>query len=381
MKAVFLDSINDIEAMKWDQVVNSDYPFLRHDLLAAMENSASACTKTGWQPQHLIVYDSDRQSSIIAVMPLYLKSHSYGEYIFDWGWANAYQRHELEYYPKLLSAIPFTPATGERLSTITGIDRTQLFPFVASALKTRAEQLNASSIHILLPNTDETESWQQQNLTQRTTVQYHWFNESYKNFDHFLESFSSRKRKNLIKERRRISEQGVTLHHYIGDDIGIDLWDIFYDFYQITYAKRSGHGGYLRREFFDLIHQAMSQQILLVMAKYQGRFVAGALYFVSEKTLYGRYWGCTEEFEMLHFEACYYQGIEFCIRNGIEKFDAGAQGEHKIQRGFKPSIIWSNHWIKDQQFAVAIDDFITRERAENARYMEQAAEYLPFKKG
>lgn len=381
MKAVFLDSINDIQAAEWDQVVNSDYPFLRHDFLAAMENSDSACTKSGWQPQHLVIYDqSDSQSSAIAVMPLYLKSHSYGEYIFDWGWASAYQRHGMEYYPKLLSAIPFTPATGERLSAAADVDRKQLFSFVTSALKERAEQLEASSIHILLPNTLETENWQQQKLTQRTTIQYHWFNDSYKDFDHFLESFSSRKRKNLNKERRRISEQGVTLHRYTGGHISADLWDVFYDFYQITYAKRSGHGGYLRREFFDLIHQTMSDQILLVMAKHEDCFVAGALYFISEKTLYGRYWGCTEEFEMLHFEACYYQGIEFCISNGLEKFDAGAQGEHKIQRGFRPSIIWSNHWIKDQQFAAAIDDFIDQEKLENTVYLEQAAEYLPFKK-
>jgi predicted N-acyltransferase len=377
MKAVFLNSITDIDADSWQSIINDDYPFLRHEFLSAMELSKSACSDTGWSPQHLLVYE---QQQLIAVMPLYLKDHSYGEYIFDWSWADAYQRYGLEYYPKLLSAIPFTPATGARLSYLSNIDSQQLYSFVADSLKNRAKELNASSIHILLPTKKETRSWNEQALSTRTSSQYHWFNNNYGSFDDFLSTFNSRKRKNVSKERRRINEQDISLHRYKGQDISNELWDVFFNFYQITYAKRSGHGGYLRREFFDLIHHNMIDQIMLVMAKHNNRFVAGALYFFSSSTLYGRYWGCNQAFEMLHFEACYYQGIEFCIEHGLEKFDAGAQGEHKIQRGFEPTAIWSNHWIKDQQFSAAIQDFIDREADSNLEYIDAAKDYLPFKK-
>jgi predicted N-acyltransferase len=377
MKAVFLDSITDIDSSSWQQVVGNDYPFLRHDFLAAMELSGSACSDTGWQAQHLLVYQQQR---LVAVMPLYLKDHSYGEYIFDWNWANAYQRYGLPYYPKLLSAIPFTPATGARLSYLDTIDPEPLYRFVAAALKSHAEQLQASSIHILLPIEQETRLWKQQGLSTRTTSQYHWFNHQYQHFDDFLDTFNSRKRKNLNKERRRIGEQGISLQRYSGQQISAEMWDVFYHFYQTTYAKRSGHGGYLRRQFFDLIHHSMLDQIMLVLAKHGDRYVAGALYFFSSSTLYGRYWGCSDEFEMLHFEACYYQGIEFCIERGLSKFDAGAQGEHKIQRGFEPTAIWSNHWIKDPQFAAAIQNYIDQEADSNQQYMDEAKNYLPFKK-
>jgi predicted N-acyltransferase len=377
MKAVFLDSITDIDAASWQQVVGNDYPFLRHEFLAAMELSKSACSDTGWQAQHLLVY---QQQQLVAVMPLYLKDHSYGEYIFDWSWANAYQRYGLPYYPKLLSAIPFTPATGARLSFLDKLDPEPLYRFVAASLQSRAEQLEASSIHILLPIEQETRLWQQQGLGTRTTSQYHWYNQHYQHFDDFLNTFNSRKRKNLNKERRRIGEQGISLQRYTGQQISAEMWDVFYHFYQTTYAKRSGHGGYLRRQFFDLIHHNMLDQIMLVLAKHGDHYVAGALYFFSSTTLYGRYWGCSEEFEMLHFEACYYQGIEFCIERGLTKFDAGAQGEHKIQRGFVPTAIWSNHWIKDQQFAAAIQDYISQETDSNQQHMDEAKNYLPFKK-
>lgn len=378
MNCVFLNSIDAISAEHWDGVVNSDYPFLRHAFLAAMEHSESACTESGWQPQHLVVMEAERP---VAVMPLYLKSHSYGEYIFDWSWASAYQRYGLDYYPKLVSAIPFTPATGPRLCANSAIDRDQLDSLVAAALRQRAEQLQASSVHILAAEQSEAERWSQQSITRRTSSQFHWYNDNYSDFDDFLSSFASRKRKNLKKERRRIAEQGITLERISGDQLSAELWDVFFRFYQLTYAKRSGHGGYLTRAFFDQLSATMGEQVMLVMASHNEQYVAGALYFYSASTLYGRYWGCTEEFEMLHFEACYYQGIEFCIERGLSKFDAGAQGEHKIQRGFTPTAIWSNHWIKDQQFAAAIDDFIVREAEGNSAYIDDAKTYLPFKKG
>lgn len=377
MKSVFLNSITEISADSWNAVAKTDYPFIRHEFLAAMELSKSACTETGWQPQHLVVYEAD---SVVAIMPLYLKNHSYGEYIFDWSWASAYERYGVNYYPKLLSAIPFTPATGPRLACLESVDKTALYTFITKALQQQAIHCEASSIHILLPDNKEATAWDKQGLVTRASNQFHWFNHNYQSFDDFLAVFSSRKRKNLNKERRRIEQQGITLQRHIGPEISSTMWDTFYNFYQMTYAKRSGHGGYLTRSFFDLLNQKMPEQVMLVLAEYQGRYVAGALYFFSATTLYGRYWGCTHEFEMLHFEACYYQGIEFCINNKLQKFDAGAQGEHKIQRGFEPITTWSNHWIKDKRFAAAINDYIQRETESNAAYIDDARSYLPFKK-
>jgi predicted N-acyltransferase len=378
MKCIFLKTINAISADSWNSVVNSDYPFLRHEFLSAMESSRSACTQTGWQPQHLIVYDNGIP---VAVMPLYLKSHSYGEYIFDWNWAGAYERHGLNYYPKLLSAIPFTPATGPRLACLEPVGKEKIYAFVSASLKEHARVLNASSIHILASGTDEASSWNSQGLRTRTSCQFHWLNNDYLDFDDFLNFFSSRKRKNVRKERRLIDEQCISIQTHIGYEITSAMWDTFYNFYQLTYAKRSGHGGYLRREFFDLIHESMPEQLMLVLAEHRGQYVAGALYFFDSTTLYGRYWGCDQELEMLHFEVCYYQGIDFCIKNGLLRFDAGAQGEHKIQRGFVPTPISSNHWIKNPEFADAINDFIIREAEGNRAYIEDAKNYLPFKKG
>ncbi len=376
MKCVYLNSITDISSDSWNSVVNDSYPFLRHEFLAAMELSKSACSDSGWKPQHLTVYD---EGSLVAVMPLYIKYHSYGEYIFDWDWSRAYERHNLDYYPKLLSAIPFTPATGPRLTCKESANKGQIHTFVSNSLLAHAKKLNSSSIHILAPDHDESTAWGERNLKLRISYQYHWFNENYKDFDDFLKRFTSRKRKNLKKERSRIEEQGVSVYRYIGDDISASMWDTFYHYYQITYAKRSGHGGYLRREFFDLIHETMSENIMLVMAKHNGQDVAGALYFFDSTTLYGRYWGCTQEFELLHFEVCYYQGIQFCIERGLKRFDAGAQGEHKIQRGFTPVEIYSNHWIANEDFSAAISGYIDSEAERHTEYINKAKKLLPFK--
>ncbi len=376
MKCVYLNSITDISPDNWNAVVNDSYPFLRHEFLAAMELSKSACSDSGWKPQHLTVYDG---KNLVAVMPLYLKLHSYGEYIFDWDWSRAYERHGLDYYPKLLSAIPFTPATGPRLTCKEGVNKSQVYTFVSDSLVAHANKSNSSSIHVLAPDCDESTAWGARNLKLRISYQYHWFNENYEDFDDFLSRFSSRKRKNLKKERSRIEEQGVSIHRYIGDDISASMWDTFYHYYQITYAKRSGHGGYLRREFFDLIHETMSENILLVMAKRNGQDVAGALYFFDSTTLYGRYWGCTQEFELLHFEVCYYQGIQFCIERGLKRFDAGAQGEHKIQRGFEPVEIYSNHWIASEAFSDAISGYIDSEAERTVEHINKAKKLLPFK--
>lgn len=372
----FIANIREVEAADWDALAGSDYPFLRHSFLQALEDSGAACAESGWQPQHLLLHEAGQ---LCGLMPLYIKSHSYGEYVFDWSWANAYERYGHDYYPKLLTAIPFTPATGPRLVLRDDLDRDKVIPAVVSQMQARAEQLNASSLHILFPDLDETSAWQQAGLMRRSGPQYHWFNRDYQCFENFLADFSSRKRKNLRKERRVVAEQGLRLERLRGDAVSEAQWRFFFHCYQLTYAKRSGHGGYLSEAFFQAIAHAMPEQLLLVLAYHEDKPVAAALNFEGRDTLYGRYWGCVREYDFLHFEACYYQGIEHCIERGLSRFDPGAQGEHKIQRGFTPIRTYSNHWLADPAFADAVQRFIVEEDAHIDAYLQEAAELLPFK--
>ena len=377
MKSVFFDSIDKIDRELWNSVVNVINPFLRHEFLSALEKSNSVSPATGWKPQHLIIYDRE---IAIAILPLYLKFHSYGEYIFDFSWANAYQKYGLEYYPKLLSAIPFVPATGTRLAHVGSVDKPTLFAYVAETLIASAEQANISSLHILLADQYEAALWSQQKLNLKITTQFHWHNKDYKHFPDFLETFNSRKRKAVKKERQAIIDQNIDIEIITGVDITSSHCDYFFHFYQDTYAKRSGHHGYLTREFFTHIQASMPEQMLLIFAKRNNNYIAGALYFFNDTTLYGRHWGCVEEVEFLHFELCYYQGIDFCIKNKLQKFEAGAQGEHKIQRGFIPSPVYSNHWIADERFRQAINHNILEESQANLAYIEEMKEFLPFRK-
>ena len=376
MKIKFFDSIDDIDPALWNSIANSENPFLRHEFLSALEKSDSVSPATGWRPRHLVVYDRE---VAVAVLPLYLKSHSYGEYVFDFSWANAYQRYGLDYYPKLLSAIPFVPATGARLAYLKSVDIEKLFSFVADSLINEAIQSDRSSIHILLADQQEANLWNEHKLNLKITTQFHWHNNNYKHFPDFLETFNSRKRKAVKKERQAIRDQQIEIEHLTGTSITSGHWDNFYHFYQDTYLKRSGHKGYLTREFFSRIQQSMLEQTLLIFAKKNDRYIAGALYFFNTTTLYGRHWGCVEEIEFLHFELCYYQGIDFCIKKQLQKFEAGAQGEHKIQRGFIPSPVYSNHWIADERFREAINHNIVEESQANLAYIEEMKEFLPFK--
>ncbi|MGB1457157.1 GNAT family N-acetyltransferase, partial [Spongiibacter marinus] len=334
--------------------------------------------ETGWLPQHLVI----REGGVLCgLLPLYIKSHSYGEYVFDWAWADAYRRHGLEYYPKLLSAIPFTPATGPRLCLRDDLEADALYSVVVEQMQRRAEQLGASSAHILFPDVNDAERWQRAGLLQRVGPQYHWFNRGYQCFDDFLATFSSRKRKNLRKERRTVADQGLRLERLPGSDVSESQWRFFFHCYQMTYAKRSGHGGYLSEAFFQAIAQSMADRLLLVLA-YEGDVpVAAALNFQCADTLFGRYWGCIREYDFLHFEACYYQGIEHCIEQGLSKFDPGAQGEHKIQRGFEPITTYSQHWLADASFSDAVARFLHTEQRHIAEYLQEAAQALPFKQG
>lgn len=376
LNAEFITSLGQIPAEEWDGLFATDYPFLQHRFLLGMETSGCTTADNGWQPCHLVLRDAGRA---VAAMPLYLKSHSYGEYVFDWSWANAWQQQGLDYYPKLVAAIPFTPATGPRLCHLPELDEAAAWELATNALTQFARQQEISSWHLLFPTEQVSSLLLEQGVAQRRSVQFHWFNDDYTCFDDFLATFNSRKRKTLKRERRRIEEQNLTLETQVGDQISEQDWNRFYRFYQFTYAKRSGHGGYLTREFFTEVAANMGDQVIMVTASHEEEAIAAALYFRSEDTLFGRYWGCTREFDALHFEACYYRGIEYCIAQGIARFDPGAQGEHKIQRGFRPVETFSNHWIANPGLAAAVGDFTRRELPHTEAYLRETTALLPFK--
>ncbi len=376
LEARFLPSLTRIACADWNRVAGTDYPFLRHEFLLALEESGCTTADSGWQPYHVTLYRDER---LVALMPLYLKSHSYGEYVFDWSWADAYHRNGRDYYPKLLTAVPFTPATGPRLCVAEGENPEVCTAGLFAAVQQLAGEQDLSSWHILFPRESEAAALERLGASLRRGSQFHWFNQGYGDFEDFLASFNSRKRKSLKRERRRVQEQGVVLETLAGEDIRREHWDEFYRFYQITYAKRSGHGGYLNRDFFERLGETLPAHCVMVRASMEGEAVAGSLCLRSGDTLFGRYWGALREIDCLHFEACYYQGIDYCIREGLERFDPGAQGEHKIQRGFTPIATVSAHWMADPAFARAIEDFTRREEAHIDAYIEDASSLLPFR--
>lgn len=340
-----------------------------------MEISGAVGGNSGWQPHHLLVYNNEK---LVALMPAYLKQHSYGEYVFDHGWANAFHQHGVAYYPKLVTAIPFTPVSGPRICIADEHAPEPIIKAVGNYIVDYCQRENISSWHLLFP-TEKFSQCLPPHFMQRMAVHFQWFNEDYKCFDDFLATFSSRKRKNLKKERKQVTDQGITLEVTSGQGIPESIWDRFYYFYQMTYAKRSGHGGYLSKNFFQTLARTMPESIVLVLAKHQEEYIAGALNFRDHETLYGRYWGCLQEFKHLHFETCYYQGIEYCIRERLKRFDPGVQGEHKIQRGFRPVYTYSNHWVAEPAFQDAIAEFLKQEKTTLADYHFSACEHLPFR--
>jgi len=370
-------AISDLDASAWNALVVDQSPFLQHGFLLALEQSRSVCVETGWEPCHVAVF---QQGQLIAAMPLYIKHHSYGEYVFDWAWADAYQRHGLLYYPKLLTAIPFTPSQSARILTADPNRRAELMPIFLEAIMGFAAKTGASSWHVLFPDNSSAEALDASSLIRREATQFHWRNKNYRDFDDFLANCNSRKRKNLKKERNDVSGQGFSFERLTGKDLTPEIWDQFYVFYQNTYQVR-GRYGYLTREFFSHVHALLPDQIFLIMVSHEKRdsYVAGAMFLKDQNTLYGRYWGCEQDYQNLHFETCYYQGIDICIAEGLERFDAGAQGEHKLRRGFEPVTTCSYHWIQDLQFSKAIRDYCAEERRHNAAYMIAATEQLPYK--
>jgi len=377
MKIHFIESIKNIDETTWNNLVDSDYPFMKHSFLLSLEESKCVGEGTGWYPFHLLVKEEE---DVIALMPMYIKTDSHGEFIFDWSWADAFYRNGLDYYPKLVSAIPFTPASGPRLCVLDESKRTHISSLIKEGIEEISIELGISSAHILLPEKKELTPYVDSGFSTRTSYSFHWFNNNYSDFDDFLKELTSRQRKNLRKERSKISDQNIHMERIPGEDITEELWESFFKFYQITYLKR-GMQAYLNLDFFHKISERLPESLLLVIAKdakTKGH-LAGALNFCDSKNLYGRYWGCLEEYDSLHFESCYYQGIEHCIEMKLNKFDPGVQGEHKIKRGFLPVETFSSHWIKDDRFKKAIDDFLIREREHILEYNERCKSLLPFK--
>lgn len=356
--------------------IESPYPFLGKPFLQALEDSHSACEETGWKPMHIKLNSASDSIS----MPLYLKDHSMGEYVFDYAWADAYYRNNLEYYPKLLTAIPFTPATGPRVISSGAIQPDHCIQLYEQVL-TKAEETGASSWHMLFPEQEQLELFSELPLLHRQGVQYHWFNRGYSTFDDFLSTMTSRKRKMIRRERKEIGNQGITIEIQEGAAIQPAVWQLFYYLYERTYAKRNGTRGYLTQPFFQQIARTMSEQVAMAVAYKEGQPIACALYFFDSDSLYGRYWGSIDEFQFLHFELCYYQGIEFALAKGLHKYDAGAQGEHKIMRGFEPLKTHSLHWIKHTDFRTAIEQFLNEEKRTLDTYIADAKQLLPYRQG
>ncbi len=376
----FVDSITEIGATAWNELTGTDNPFTRFEFLHALQQSGCTTETTGWKPRHIAVYSEvNAAQRLIGVMPLYEKTNSRGEYVFDWSWANAYQTHGLNYYPKFVSAIPFTPSHGRRLFIDKSVSRKNAATLIFEKIKETSEHIGASSWHILFPAKEENQLFEALGIPARTACQFHWFNKDYSSFDDFLNTLNSRKRKNIRKERQKVAGQGMRFETIEGADITSQHWDTFYHFYQSTYMMR-GMQGYLNQEFFAEIGAQMPEQLLMIVALNRDKIIAAALFFKSAEKLFGRYWGSVRGYQFLHFETCYYQGQEYCIQHKLKSFDSGAQGEHKIQRGFEPITTYSNHWIANKGFAQAITNFLDAERPHIERYKEEAFSLLPFRK-
>lgn len=371
-----VESMAEIDPVVWNRLAGDHCPFLRHEFLSALETSGPVSRANGWEAKHLLVFDGDQA---IAAMPYYLKYHSYGEFVFDQAWAEAYQRQDLRYYPKGLTAIPFTPCQGSRI-LIHDTDRLDcclaaLFDFI----KQFSDRFDLSSWHCLFPDMEQATSLKNAGLAIREGVQFQWRNNDYRDFADFLDTFSASKRKMIKRERRKVRESGIELVRLPGSAVTGHQWRVFYDCYQMTYIKHGMHP-YLNLEFFLQCASVMPDRLMLVLALKKDDIVGSALSFIGRDTLYGRYWGCRDEYDFLHFEACYYQGLDYCIEHGLRRFDSGAQGEHKIARGFEPVTTYSAHWLKDENFADAVKHFLAREQKAVHNYRIDAAGYLPYKK-
>jgi len=367
-------SLTEVDAAAWNALAAGGEPFLRHEFLLALEQSGCASHATGWDAHHLLHFDA--QGTLDGAMPLYLKAHSWGEFVFDFAWAEAYQRAGLRYYPRLVSAVPFTPATGPRVLAKSAAVCDAL---IASA-RGLARDLGASSLHVLFPGIRDRPSFERAGFMARLDCQFHWRNEAHQDFDDWLGSFASEKRKKIRRERRRVAESGLHCRRLAGQELDAQVLEIVYRLHALTFA-RYGNAPYLNLDFFVRIARAMPEALVVELAELGGEPVACAVSLQGGGTLFGRYWGAAADFHSLHFELCYYRGVEYCLREGIARFEPGTQGEHKLLRGFVPTPVWSLHDIVDQRFAAPIGAWLARERRRRRRWLAQAVQHLPFQRG
>ncbi|MDH5230284.1 MAG: GNAT family N-acetyltransferase [Gammaproteobacteria bacterium] len=376
MNIKFVSHIAEIPEQQWDQLIDENNVFLHHRFLRALEEHNCVGQATGWLPRHCVIYEADQ---LLAAMPLYEKTNSYGELVFDWAWADAYARSGLLYYPKLVSAIPYTPATGKRLLyDLTHPQAEEILQMLLAGIKTLLREINGSSFHCLFPTKAQSDVLAAQGLPSRMAVQFQWQNQNYQTFDDYLNRLSSRKRKKIKRERSRALESGVCIEQKHGDQMTSADWQAMHHFYSKTFLEKSGWPT-LTQEFLEAIGEHMPENILVIFAKKNGAYVAGALYFVGESNLYGRHWGCDQNYKDLHFELCYYQGIDYAIVKGLKVFEPGAQGEYKISRGFLATKTWSNHLIMNPQFCSLIERFLIQEREYMEDYYQEMLIQSPYK--
>ena len=377
-----LPGLSGIDATQWDALHDGRNPFVSHAFLDGLEQTGCVSSQTGWAPCHIAIYADPGETRLLGAAPLYLKSHSYGEYVFDWSWADAYRQLGYQYYPKLVSCVPFTPVTGPRL--LTAPDEG---PEAVAATKRKlidqalqfARDQETSSLHWLFTDAEDTRLLQDAEHMKRTGNQFHWHNNDYADFDEYLASLTSKRRKQIRRERRRVQDSGLVIETRDGHELKAAHWDAMFEFYRATVA---GHGayGYLNREFFEHLGHHMRDQVLLVLAREQsGEYAAGALFLRGPDALFGRYWGARGHYDDLHFELCYYRPIEHCIRHRLLRFEAGAQGEHKLSRGLLPTATFSAHWLAHGQFSVAVQRFLEHEERGVSNYAGMLAQHSPFR--
>ncbi len=368
-------SLQEVKPEDWNRLIDDSYPFLRHEFLQCLEEF-DCLEPNGWQPCHLVLYDDDK---LLGAVPMYLKSNSLGEFVFDWSWADAYERSGGRYYPKLVAAIPFVPSTGSRLLVAPDVpDRPAITALLAKGALAVADRLEVSSLHCLFPPEDQLETCTDAGMLARIGCQYHWTNQGYQDFDGFLATLTSKRRKQIRRERRAVAEANIETEILHGDEVTPAKWRTFYDFYCSTFYRRWGDPR-LTLEFFQALSARLPRETLLFLARHEGEYVAGAFAMRGSDALFGRHWGCTQRFKHLHFELCYYQTIEYCISHGLKTLDAGAQGEHKIARGFLPVRTWSAHWLRDAGFSRAIEGFLQRESNQIEDYIGALDHHSPYR--
>lgn len=374
MQVAVHHSIADIARDDWNRLAGTDYPFLRHEFLQLAETTGCVSPEHGWSPRHLTITDGGR---LRAAMPLYEKSHSWGEFVFDWAWANAYSQAGLSYYPKLVSAVPFTPAPSRRLLLADAADDEAAKGLLQAAIAL-ATETGCSSMHVLFPSAAELPLLENAGLLIRKDCQFHWHNNNYRDFDEFLDTFTSAKRKKARRDRRKVQESGIRFRRIKGAQIDNETWSVVYRLISRTFMIR-GSMPYYNEAFFRGISEQMPEGILVILAELNSTAVAAAVFFESDKILYGRYWGSAGHFDSLHFETCYYQGIDYCIETGKQIFEPGTQGEHKISRGFSPVSTWSAHWLAHPQFADAIEQYLDEEGKHVDKYIDAVDSRSPYK--